>query len=184
MAVINTSHGKRIIVPFPSKKWAGMYMDFLNNSKPYEEAAKNWEGTMLFIIQPDGGSAPFEIGCWLDLWHGKCRGYLFWVKGQDQPKADFIYQGPEKNWLGMIDGKIDPIQGLMAGKFRLVGNMPMVMRHTLAAKLLVETLQKFEFDIVTPDTKQPDAKIINFFDKGKTKVLIVDRQKNTLTVLV
>jgi len=174
--------GKKIPVPFPSKKWADMYMDLLNNSKEYENAAKIWEGSMLFVINADGGNTPFDIGVWLDLYHGKCRGYDFWVDGQEKPASDFIYSGPEKNWLGLIDGKIDPIQGLMAGKFKLVGNMPMVMRHTLAAKILVENLQKFEMDIVSGDAG--DGDIVTFHDKDGNEILTVNRQENTFIMLV
>jgi putative sterol carrier protein len=184
MQTANTPANKKIPIPFPSIKWANIYMDFLNKSKPYEEAAKSWEGSMLFIIQPDGGATPFDIGVWLDLWHGKCRGYKFWMKGQEQPKSDFVYSGVEKNWLGMLDGKIDPIQGLMVGKFKLAGKMPMVMRHTLAAKLLVETLQRFELDIVEADNKDPEASLVTFYDKAKTRVIIADKTKNTFNVLV
>ncbi|NMC07488.1 MAG: hypothetical protein GYA24_19900 [Candidatus Lokiarchaeota archaeon] len=185
MAAAEKPPTNKIPVPFPSMKWARMYMDFLNDSKQYEEAAKGWEGSMLFIIQPDGGATPFDIGVWLDLWHGKCRGFKFWMKGQEQPKSDFVYSGVEKNWLAMIDGKIDPIQGLMAGKFALKsGKMQMVMRHTLAAKLLVEHLQRFDLDIVAADTKDTNAKIISFHDKTKAKVIVADKEKGTFTVLV
>jgi putative sterol carrier protein len=185
MAAATAPADKKISVPYPSIKWAKIYMDLLNNSKPYEEAAKDWEGSMLFIIQPDGGSTPFDIGTWLDLWHGKCRGYKFWMKGQEQPKSDFVYSGPEKNWLGLIAGKIDPIQGLMSGKFALKsGKMQMVMRHTLAAKILVEKLQACDLDIVTADTKDPNAKVVTFYDKNKTKVIVADKAKNTFDMLV
>ncbi len=172
-----------IKVPFPSEMWAKKYEELLNTSKDYEDSAKNWEGAMLFIIGPDGGATPFEIGVWLDLWHGKCRGHKFWYCDQEKPKADYIFSGPEKNWLSMIDGKIDPIQGLMTGKFKLVGNMSMVMRHTIAAKLLVQNLQKFEMDIVAADTKDPKAKVITFTDKAKAKIITVDRDKKLLNIM-
>lgn len=178
------SEEEKISVPFPSIKWVTAYMDLLNNSPEYEESAKDWEGSMLFVIQPDGGATPIDLGIWLDLWHGKCRDYKFWVGGQEKPDVNFIYSGPEKNWLGLIAGKIDPIQGLMAGKFKLVGNMPMVMRHTLAAKILVQNLQKFDLDIVSSDTKEPDAEVYTFYDKNNEKILTVDRQANTFEMLV
>ncbi|MBN2150459.1 MAG: SCP2 sterol-binding domain-containing protein [Candidatus Lokiarchaeota archaeon] len=173
----------KIPVPFPSEAWAKKYVEILNGSKDYEESAKNWEGSMLFVIQPDGGATPFEIGVWLDLWHGKCRGYKFWVDGQEKPQSDYIFAGIEKNWLAMLAGKLDPIQGLMAGKFALKsGKMQMVMRHTLAAKHLVTHLQAFEMDIVAADNKDPAAKVVKFLDKDKNVVVVVDREKNTFTV--
>nr|MDO8087973.1 SCP2 sterol-binding domain-containing protein [Candidatus Sigynarchaeum springense] len=174
---------KKIPVAFPSDEWARKYMEILNNSKEYEASAKDWEGSMLFVIQPDGGATPFEIGVWLDLWHGKCRGYKFWVDGQDKPPCDYVFAGPEKNWLLLLAGKLDPIQGLMAGKFALKsGKMQMVMRHTLAAKHLVTHLQAFDMDVVAADTKDPAAKVVKFYDKTKNLVVTIDREKKTFTV--
>ncbi len=177
------SAAAKIPVPFPSEIWAKKYEELLNTSKEYEDAAKNWEGSMLFVIQPDGGATPVEIGVWLDLWHGKCRGHKFWYVDQEKPKSDYIFSGPEKNWLGLIAGKIDPIQGLMTGKFKLVGNMSMVMRATAAAKNLVIYLQKFDMDIVNADNKDPKVKTFNYLDKTKNIVIKVDRDKKTFTIL-
>ncbi len=180
---MSAAAGNKIPVPFPSEMWAKKYEELLNTSKEYEDAAKNWEGAMLFIIGPDGGATPFEIGVWLDLWHGKCRGHKFWYCDQEKPKSDYVFSGPEKNWLAMIDGKIDPIQGLMTGKFKLLGNMSMVMRATAAAKLLVKYLQKFDMDVVYADNKDPKARMLNFIDKAKLKVITVDRDKKTFNIL-
>jgi len=181
---MNTSQvfaGKKLQAPFPSNLWINTFMQLLNSSKPYEDAAKNWEGAMLFIIQADGGRALFDIGCWLDLWHGKCRGVKFWIPGQEQPKSDYILSGPEKNWMAMVEGKLDPIQGLMTGKFKLIGNMAMVMRQTTAAKVLLELALKIELDLVVPDIRDPNAKVLTFFDKNKNKVMTIDTQLHTYT---
>jgi putative sterol carrier protein len=159
------------LVPFPSHTWAKKYMEWLNASKLYEDSAKTWEGTFLYHIKPDGGATPIELGILLDLWHGKMRGYEFWVQGQPPLKSQFIYSGPEKNWLSLVDGKIDPIQGLMAGKFKLTGDMKIVMRHTTAAKLLVTATQGFALDIVRPDTSDPNAAKWIFSDSKKNKIL-------------
>ncbi len=181
MSASKTPAGEKLQAPFPSNLWATTFMNLLNTSKSYESAAKNWEGAMLFIIQADGGQALFDIGCWLDLWHGKCRGYKFWIPGQDKPKSDYEFTGPEKNWMAMVDGKLDPIQGLMTGKFRLMGNMAMVMRQTTAAKVLLEMALKIELDLVLPDVQDPKVKLLTFFDKNKKKVMIIDTQQHTFT---
>ncbi len=173
---------QKIPAPFPSHLWAKKYVEMLNSDKAYEDSAKSWEGAMLFVIQPDGGHTPVMLGCWLDLWHGECRGYDFWVEGQEKPENQYEFSGPEKNWLAMIDGKIDPIQGLMTGKFKLVGNMAMVMRHTLAAKILVETLQKFDFDIISTKEDANSPKL-TFRDKNGEVILTLDQQTHTFELL-
>ena len=47
--------------------------------------------------------------------------------------------GKYSNWVKLIKGEIDPIQGLMTGKFKLDGSMMKIMRYTNAAKEMVNT---------------------------------------------
>ncbi|MHA1732576.1 MAG: SCP2 sterol-binding domain-containing protein [Promethearchaeota archaeon] len=166
----------KIAVPYPSIEWAEKYMDMLNNDPDYEKAAQNWEGDMLFVIRADGNNTPIDLGVWLDLWHGKCRGYKFWMQGMPL-EAEYVFEGPETNWLAMVDGKIDPIQGLMTGKFKLQGNMSAVMRAVAAAQILVETLQKFDLFILKPDTRDTSAKTMVFRGEDGEPVLVVDTEK-------
>lgn len=125
---------------FPSEEWIEIFMQELNANNNYEEAAKTWEGDFLFLIEPDADlkeSATFYV----DLWHGKCRGVAFLKPGEEK-QAAFVYSGPYGNWKKLINKQIDPIQGLLTGKFRLKGDMVKVLRAVRAAKELVETAGK------------------------------------------
>ena len=42
-------------IDFPSQEWLEALMKELNSSKPYQEAAKNWEGDFYFVFEPEGG---------------------------------------------------------------------------------------------------------------------------------
>jgi putative sterol carrier protein len=53
-----------------------------------------------------------------------------------------VYAGPLSNWKLLFDGKIDPIKGIMARKFKLTGDMGKVMRYTKAALELVATTRE------------------------------------------
>ena len=79
------------------------------------------------------------IRFYIDLWHGKCRSAK--MAGPDDT-AEFTYSGPYKNWRALFDGKIDPIKGIMARKFKLDGDMGKVMRYTKAALELVATTRQ------------------------------------------
>ena len=59
------------------------------------------------------------------------------VKEGEKVGAEFVFSGPYDNWVKVLNKELDPIQGLMAGKFKLVGNMAKVMRATKAAQELV-----------------------------------------------
>ena len=59
---------------FPSQEWLTEYVDLINASKEYEEAASSWEGDLSYVLErePDK-KVPDDVWVWIDLWHGKCR---------------------------------------------------------------------------------------------------------------
>ena len=124
---------------FPSEEWVALYMELLNKNANYEDAAKTWEGDFVFEITADGEIVKEPIRFYIDLWHGKCRSAK--MAGPDDT-AEFTYSGPYKNWRALFDGKIDPIKGIMARKFKLDGDMGQVMRYTKAALELVATTRQ------------------------------------------
>ncbi len=154
-------------------------MALLNESKEYAEAAKAWEGSMLFVVRAEGNMTPVDLFIWLDLWHGKCRGYKL-VFGKEDVKADYVFEGPEKNWLKVLSGELDPIKGLMAGKFKLVGNMTSVMRHVKAAQLLVEGLQALEFDFIKTTNDVAKDGVLEFFDSKGRAIIRLDKLNKTI----
>jgi len=124
---------------FPSDEWIAEYVRALNKNARYEDAAKTWEGDFVFQIDADGAAIKETVRFYIDLWHGKCRSAR--MAGPND-KAEFVYAGPLKNWKLLFDGKIDPIKGIMARKFKLDGDMGKVMRYTKAALELVATTRE------------------------------------------
>jgi putative sterol carrier protein len=136
----------KCLAKFPSEEWANLFMEQLNANKNYEDAAKTWEGDFLFIIQADA-ELKEPATMYMDLWHGKCRGATLVKPGEDK-NAAFLYSGPYGNWKKLINKQIDPIQGLLTGKFKLQGDMAKVLRAVRAAKELVETAGKVPTEFV------------------------------------
>jgi len=122
---------------FPSEEWAKLFMEQLNANKKYEDAAKSWEGDFLFVVNPDA-ELKEPASLYMDLWHGKCRSVALLKPGEEK-KTAYVYAGPYGNWKKLINKQIDPIQGLLTGKFKLQGDMGKVLRAIRAAKELVET---------------------------------------------
>ena len=134
------------MVKFPSEEWINLFMQQLNANKNYEDAAKTWEGDFLFVIEADADLKE-PVTYYVDLWHGKCRGVGLVKLGEDR-KAAFVYSGPYSNWKKLINKEMDPIQGLLTGKFKLQGEMVKVLRAVRAAKELVETAGKVPTEFV------------------------------------
>lgn len=128
---------------FPSLEWAEEYSKKLNSNENYQDAGKNWEGAITFVIEKDD---TFEqtMYLYLDLYHGQCRKYEFSNNLNDLPTSEFKYKGPYKNWRRLINKEIDPIQGILTGKFKLEGSMMKIMRYTKAAKEMVSTASQVE----------------------------------------
>ncbi len=135
------------MVKFGTEEWLVAYVKALNENPAYEEAAHDWEGDFLFIVWPDeDAGVSEEIVLWMDLWHGKCRGYDVFPNREAKQTA-FIYEGSYANWEAIVEGRLDPIKALLTRKMKLTGDRAKVMRATRAAKELVRTAQmvKTEF---------------------------------------
>jgi putative sterol carrier protein len=122
---------------FGTIEWATAFMEAVNASKPYEDAAKTWEGDFYFIIEP--GGAVKEPGYqYVDLWHGKCRKVdVVTEANKDKYKPEFVLQASIATWRKVAEKKVDPIQAIVTRQLKLTGNMGKVMRAVKAAQELV-----------------------------------------------
>jgi putative sterol carrier protein len=123
---------------FPSEEWLTEYVEQINASKEYEEAAATWEGDLSYVFErePDKGVAD-DVWAWIDLWHGKCRGAKYGLAEADGEKAKFIIRAPYSRWKEVIRKELDPIKGMMQGKLKLKGDLPTIVRYVKAANELV-----------------------------------------------
>ena len=140
---------------FGSQEWAEAFMKAINNNANYKEAASWWEGDFIFAIKPSG-NLDKNINMFVGLYKGDCTGAKTLADGEEYdilppnspPRpvkvgekigVEFEFSGDYDNWVKVLKKELDPIQGLMAGKFKLVGNMAKVMRATKAAQELVNS---------------------------------------------
>ena len=130
---------------FGTQEWLDEYRKVLNENKAYEDAAKTWEGDFVFVVKPSGG-LDHELRFWIDLHHGKSPGGKMLAPGEEK-EAAFVFSGPWTNFHKLIQKKLDPIQGLMQGKFALKGDMGKVMRAVRAAQELVNTILMIDTEV-------------------------------------
>ncbi|HUV90703.1 MAG TPA: SCP2 sterol-binding domain-containing protein [Anaerolineae bacterium] len=121
---------------FPSDEWIKELSRRLNASASYERSAKDWEGDFVFVVEPDAaysGTAYLFLG----LYHGKSPDATA-LANDNERTAEFVIRAPFSVWRQVIEGKLDPIQGMMTRKLKLTGNMMKVMRYPKAAKEIVD----------------------------------------------
>ena len=129
---------------FPSDEWIKDLSVQLNASEDYERSAKDWEGDFIFVIQSDEvheGTAYL----YLALQHGKSPDAAS-LTSEDEREVEFVMQAPFSTWRQVIEGKLDPIQGMMTRKLKLTGNMMKIMRYPKAAKEIVDCCARVPTD--------------------------------------
>lgn len=97
---------------FPSDDWIKAAMVEVNKSADYEEAARNWEGDIIFVVTavPDKRQA---VHLYMDLWHGECR-EAYEAGDPSSQSSEFVITAPLPVWRKVIEGKVDPIRGLVS----------------------------------------------------------------------
>ena len=136
---------------FPSEEWMKLYIERVNSSSAYKEAAATWEGDVAYVIEaePDKG-VPETVWAWLDLWHGECRGGKL-ISPEEGEKSQFLIRAPYSRWKEVIRKELDPIKGMMQGKLKLKGDLPTIVRYVKASNELVNLAQ-------TVPTEFPDER--------------------------
>ena len=111
---------------FPSLEWLQGLQEKLNSDEKYAQVAKNWEGDMLCVLDPDERLSEQAL-LYIDLWHGKCREVAVWdeVDGKDPA---FILTASYTNFLRVLQGDLDPMQAMLTRKLGVKGNMAVMMR--------------------------------------------------------
>ncbi|GAC1415745.1 MAG: SCP2 sterol-binding domain-containing protein [Actinomycetota bacterium] len=134
---------------FPSEAWMKEYVEKINASKDYEEAASTWEGDLAYVFEaePDKG-VPEDVWSWADLWHGKCREYKYAIPPAEGEKAKFIIRAPYSRWKEVIRKELDPIKGMMQGKLKLKGDLPTIVKYVKASNELVNLAAQVDTEFV------------------------------------
>ena len=126
-------------IQFPSDPWIKALSQQLNKSTQYELAARNWEGDFVFIVEADHAYGN-DAYLYLSLYHGKSPGAAE-LSRPDEKEVGYVLSAPFSTWCKVIEGKLDPIQGLMTRQLKLQGNMMMIMRYPRAAKEMIDCVK-------------------------------------------
>lgn len=125
-------------IDFPSEEWTQAYMQAINASESYQEAGKTWtHGPIALVVTKDPALGIEEDTAFvLDLHEGVCR--KAWIADREEAeKQPFCIFGSYAQWKAVMRKQLDPIKGMMQGKLKLKGNLPVIVRFVKAAQELV-----------------------------------------------
>ena len=131
-------------IKFPSDEWIKELSTRLNTSEAYALAAATWEGDNIFIVLPDA-DYPDTTYLYINLQHGKASDARQ-LANLDEQKALFTTSAPFNTWRRVLEGRLDPIQGMFSGKLKLVGSMAQVQRTPKATYEMVKVAAQIETD--------------------------------------
>jgi putative sterol carrier protein len=123
-----------LVLLFPSDEWIKALGQKLNESVDYARSAKDWEGDFLFVIEPDDAYADTSY-LFLGLYHGRSTGAE--MTDGSEHDVQFTIAAPYSTWRRVIEGKLEPIQGIMMRQLKLEGDMRKILRYPRAAKEIV-----------------------------------------------
>ena len=125
---------------FPSEEWTSAYRAAINNNPAHRNATPSWKfGPIAMIVLRGPAEVVSEpAGMVLDVRDGECRNARY-LEGVDDPEdAEFVIVAPYARWKDVIEGRLDPIKGMMEGKLRLTrGHLPTIIRFVESARQLV-----------------------------------------------
>jgi putative sterol carrier protein len=132
---------------FPSEEWLQGLEKKLNSDPRYHEIAKNWEGDLLFFIEPDGHLEE-RLTFYLDLWHGTCRKIEYKPAPESHPNPTFTLTASYKDIASILQGRLNPMTAMMTSKLRVKGSMGYMMRNVPTVLDFVRLAQEVTTEIL------------------------------------
>jgi putative sterol carrier protein len=132
---------------FPSEEWLQGLEGKLNSDSRYNEIAKNWEGDLLFFIEPEGNLKE-RLTFYLDLWHGNCRKVEYQPVADSYPNPTFTLSASYDNITAILTGKLNPMTAMMTSKLKVKGSMGYMMRNVPTVLDFVRVAQEVTTEIL------------------------------------
>lgn len=135
---------------FPSEEYVQAVMDVLNQDEQYAQIARNWEGDLVFVIEPDKGvnSTDLPMMLYFDLWHGKCREVrVIDPEFEEVPDAAFTLTAPQANYLQILQGELDPMQAMITRRLKVEGSMAYMLRNVPTVLDFVRCCSSVEIEV-------------------------------------
>jgi putative sterol carrier protein len=132
---------------FPSEEWLQGLEGKLNSDSRYNEIAKNWEGDLLFFIEPEGNLKE-RLTFYLDLWHGTCRKVEYKPVADSYPNPTFTLSASYNNITAILTRKLNPMTAMMTSKLKVKGSLGYMMRNVPTVLDFVRVAQEATTEIL------------------------------------
>jgi putative sterol carrier protein len=130
------------MIPFPSAQWAHAFRDVLNARKSYREVARGLTADFIFHVQKEG---PLKMDhmVYVKLKEGEAV-EVEEIQGWQDRTPEFVIAAKYSQWVALMKGELEPVQGLLTRKIQVSGSVSKLMRHVAAAKELIRATRDMD----------------------------------------
>ena len=132
---------------FPSEEWLKELEVKINSDRKYADIAKNWEGDLIFVIEPEGNLKE-QLTFYLDLWHGTCRKVDYKPSLETYPNPAFTLTASYNNITAILSNKLNAMTAMMTSKLKVKGSMSYMMRNVPTVLDFVRVVQEATDEIM------------------------------------
>jgi putative sterol carrier protein len=132
---------------FPSEEWLQGLENKLNTDPRYNEIARNWEGDLLFFIEPNGNLKE-RLTFYLDLWHGTCRKVEYKPAPESYANPTFTLTASYQDITSILTGKLNPMTAMMTSRLKVKGSLGYMMRNVPTVLDFVRVAQEVTEEIL------------------------------------
>jgi putative sterol carrier protein len=143
---------------FPSEEWVAAWVALANGSLEFEASGRGWEGAVGLVIESDreaGVAEPLYVR--LDGRHGKWLSSELGTSSELLEGAVFVLRAPYRGWKDLIRQDLKPIKGLLQGKLRVVGHLPVILKWTRSMAILAELAGRIDTEFVDERARPSQA---------------------------
>lgn len=135
---------------FPSAGWLDEYVARINSSEEFEDAARTFEADIAFVFEAEPKlGVPADIWCLASFGDGKCKSAEYDVDARQSATATFVIRAPYSRWREVIEGRLDPIEGMLDGDLVVTGHLPTLLKYVRATDELVSLAAKVSSSFVS-----------------------------------
>ncbi|MCE5263716.1 MAG: SCP2 sterol-binding domain-containing protein [Deltaproteobacteria bacterium] len=123
-----------------TQEWLDAWKEKIATSAEYREIAKNWEGSVSIIMNPDPEKGiPEPVYIFMDFWHGDVLEIALCDKAKVE-SARFVMSGDYARWKQVARKEVDSTKALMQGKLKLKGDLTYVVRNIKTVNKVIDLL--------------------------------------------
>jgi putative sterol carrier protein len=134
---------------FPSEEWVEAWVTLANGSAEFEASGAGWEGTVGIVIEADPRSGvPETLYMRLDGRNGKWLAHALGTSSGILEGAVFVLRAPYLRWKELVRQDLHPIKGLLQGRIRIQGHLPVILRWIASIGVLARLAGEVDTEFV------------------------------------